>query len=196
MKRLVMMFVLGLVVIGLAVVVVAEAVMTGADDSGIEVDVTSRIKAGKYAGEGGEQIQVQEEAGDRIRLRVRNASADTNLTIVEEKVQNRTKLVTRLSNGRKAEIKIMPDVASETALMRLRLKVCNETNNCTIQLKEVGVGNQTRAAYEVSLRRRAKVFGFIGTGMRVKTEVDAENGDVIRIRKPWWAFLASEPEEE
>jgi len=33
-------------------------------------------------------------------------------------------------------IKIMPDVASEAALSRLRLRVCNETNNCTIELKD------------------------------------------------------------
>jgi hypothetical protein len=31
--------------------------------------------------------------------------------------------------------------------------------------------------------------------MQVRAQVDAENGEVIRTNKPWWAFLASEPEE-
>ena len=31
----------------------------------------------------------------------------------------------------------MPNTASETALNRLKLKNCNEENNCNIELKEV-----------------------------------------------------------
>ena len=31
--------------------------------------------------------------------------------------------------------------------------------------------------------------------MDVEAQVDAETGKVIRTKKPWWAFLASEPAE-
>jgi hypothetical protein len=31
--------------------------------------------------------------------------------------------------------------------------------------------------------------------MQVQAQVDAENGDVILAKKPWWAFLATESEE-
>jgi hypothetical protein len=66
--------------------------------------------------------------------------------------------------------------------------------NFTIQLKETGKGNETRLAYEVQAERHAKLLGIFSMKMQVKTEVDAENGEVS-VKKPWWAFLASEPKE-
>ena len=53
----------------------------------------------------------------------------------------------------------MPETASERALLRLRLKNCNETRNCTIELKEVGEGNRTRVIYEAKARKTFKLFG-------------------------------------
>ncbi len=89
----------------------------------------------------------------------------------------------------------MPDTASETALKRLRLRVCSEENNCTIELKEVGKRNQTQAAYEIQAQRHAKLFGMFRLKMQTNAQVSAETGELIRVKKPWWAFLATEPEE-
>ena len=97
--------------------------------------------------------------------------------------------------GKNAEVKVMPNTASERALERLRLNVCSEENNCTIELKEVGQGNQTKAAYEVQVQRHFKLLGMFQTKAQVKAQIDAENGEVIQVKKPWWAFLATEPEE-
>jgi len=154
--------------------------------------IRNRVRAGVYTSESGEKIRVSEMAKNRIRLQVRNISADCELNITQEQVQNRTRLKVMLSNGRKAEIKIMPDVASERALERLRL---SSENNCSLQLKEVGKGNETKLAYEVQVERHMRILGLFRTKAKVKAEVDAENGEVIRVKKPWWAFLASEPEE-
>ena len=89
----------------------------------------------------------------------------------------------------------MPDTASQIALDRLRLHVCNESNNCTIQLKEVGQGNETRASYEVQVERHFKILGLFQTKAEVKADVDAESGNVTATHRPWWAFLASQPAE-
>ena len=89
----------------------------------------------------------------------------------------------------------MPDTASERALERLQLKTCSEENGCSIELKEVGQGDQVKAAYEVQVQKQAKVLGLFKTKMQVQAQVDAENGEVISAKKPWWAFLASESEE-
>jgi len=155
-----------------------------------------KAQAGDYVGEGGQQIQIQEKTNNRIQLRVGNHSADCGLNLTQEKVQNKTKLYAKLSNGINAEIKVMPDTASETALNRLRLKVCTEENNCTIELKEVGKGEQVELAYEIKRERQAKIFGLFKARMQVQAQVNAETGEIIRVKKPWWAFLASEPEEE
>jgi len=59
--------------------------------------------------------------------------------MTEERLQNGTQFYAKLSDGRNAEIKIMPDTASQTALQRLNLKNC--TDDCSIELKEANIGN-------------------------------------------------------
>jgi hypothetical protein len=111
-----------------------------------------------------------------------------NITSIEE--DNKTINVTKLSNGKNALIKFMPETASERALEVLGAK-CEE-RNCTVELKEIGKGNQTKATYEVKAEKQVKLFGFIKTKMHVQAQVDAETGNVTNIKKPWWAFLTRE----
>lgn len=157
--------------------------------------VKVKIKAGEYIGENGELIRIQNKSQDRIQIKVKNISADTELEVEEEKEGNKTKLKVKLSNGRNAEIKIMPDTASERALERLRIKVCNESNGCSIELKETGKGNETLAVYEIKAKKQFRLFGLFGIQSQVQTEVNAENGEIVDVKKPWWSFLASEVNE-
>lgn len=152
----------------------------------------TRVRSGEYENSNGEQMQIRIENG--FRLQVGNAEARSSLEITQEQdqTQNRTKLKTQLSNGRNAEIKIMPNTASERAIERLQLRNCNSDNNCSIQLKEVGNGEQVKAAYEVQAQKEARVLGMFKTRMNVRAQIDAETGEVIQAKKPWWAFLASE----
>ena len=154
------------------------------------------ITQGRHILTNGQQLEVKQLTKTKTQLRIKNISVDCECNLTQEQVQNRTKLNLQLSNGRNAEIKIMPDTASETALNRLRLKVCNESNNCTLQLKEtaqIRVGNQTqsRAAYEIQIERHYKLLGMFKTKAQTRVQVDAENGNIIAVNKPWWSFLAS-----
>jgi len=155
-----------------------------------------KLMSGNYAGEDGKQMTVQRQSNNQMQLKVNGISADCGLDLTQKQVQNKTKLETKLSNGRNAEIKIMPDAASEKALERLRLKNCIEEEGCNLELKEVGQGEEVKLAYELKTQRKAKIFGLFGTEMQVQAHVDAENGEIIQMKKPWWAFLASEPAEE
>jgi hypothetical protein len=101
-----------------------------------------------------------------------------------------------LKNGDFYLVKIMPDKASETALEKLKLKTCSEEKGCSIELKEVGSGEKIKVAYEVKTKRQSKVLGLFKAQMQVRAQVDAETGEVLKVRKNWWAFLASEPMEE
>ncbi len=167
--------------------------VSGIDDMGRGLGsmVRNRVKAGVYINEAGDQIRVSELAQNRTRLRIREIDVESELEIEELRENNRTRLRVKLSNGRDAEIKIMPDRASETALARLRLKVCNESNNCSFELKEVG----SKLAYELRAEKKARIFGLFRTRMRVESQIDAESGEIIMSKKPWWAFLASESDE-
>ncbi|MDP2947426.1 MAG: PepSY domain-containing protein [Nanoarchaeota archaeon] len=90
-----------------------------------------------------------------------------------------------LSNGRKAEIKIMPETASAKAIEKLGELGFN------ITLKETGEGNSTKAVYELSSEKQGKFLGLFKTKGKVKVYVDTETGEIIKVRKPWWAFLAT-----
>ncbi len=86
----------------------------------------------------------------------------------------------------KNKIKIMPETASARAIERLGELGFN------ITLKEVGKGNNTRARYHLEAKKQYKIFGFMKRNATVSTEVDAETGEVVFVKKPWWSFLASE----
>ena len=139
-----------------------------------------------------EEDEERQQAREQIRERLKDVAENLNVSV---KDINMGRKVT-LSSGRKAEIKVMPITASERALERLRLKVCSEENNCTIQLKEVGSGNETRLAYGVRAEKRYKVLGLFRAKRQVESEIDAETGEVIRTRGPWWAFLATDDTSE
>jgi hypothetical protein len=122
-----------------------------------------------------------------------NARTGLNLT-AEDFDGNGTALRAVLSNGRYAEVKIMPDAAARVAVERMKAK-CEE-RNCTVELREVSEGkNRTRAVYRVETEKEARTLWIFKTRMKVNAEVDSETGDVIRVAKPWWAFLANEKDE-
>ena len=158
-----------------------------------ESSVRIKLKDGNYTGEGGQKIQVELKENNRIQIKVNEKSVETDLNISAEKTLDRktTMLSAKLSNGKNSEIKIMPDVASEKALERLRLKVCSSENNCSIELKEVGQGEEVKAAYEVKAQKRYKVFGLFKARSQVQMRIDAETGEEISVDKPWWSVFAT-----
>ncbi|HIH86349.1 MAG TPA: hypothetical protein HA304_00390 [Methanosarcinales archaeon] len=139
-------------------------------------------------------MNIQQQA-NRTMIQAGGLSVDCPLCseMTQERLQNGTQFYAKLSNGRNAEIKIMPDTASQTALQRLNLRNCTE--DCSIELKEANIGNQVRAVYNVQAQRNSKVFGIFNARMQVQAQVDAETGELIQVNKPWWAFLAVEPDE-
>ncbi len=89
-----------------------------------------------------------------------------------------------LSKDKIEVIKIMPETASQKAIERLGELGFN------ITLKEVGQGNNTKAVYELTAEKEGKMLSLFKIKGKVSAEVDAETGEVIKIHKPWWAFLA------
>jgi len=174
---------------------VVQTTQNQGENTQIQTQEQTRVQSGSLTTENGKQVQVQTEINNKIQLKSGTASAQTSMEMTQQQTQTGTKLQVKLSNGQNAEVKVMPDTASERALERLRIKVCSEENNCQIELKEVGKGEEVKAAYEVKVQKQAKFLGLFKTKMQVQAQVDAENGEVIQEKKPWWAFLASDVEE-
>ena len=158
----------------------------------IEFRQKIREKNGKLIIEG-RNITIRELSQEQKEILAGRINAKTGLNLTAEDIGNGTRgeiLRAYLSNGRFALIKVMPDTASETALKRLRAK-CAE-RNCTIELKEVGSGNETSTAYEVKTEKDSRILFIFKKKMHVAAMVDAETGEIIKTKKPWWAFLAKE----
>ena len=205
MKKILTILMMGLLMVSLAFAAsdnIADnqpgmGVIDGGDQPTIVPNQTqTRLRNGTHLMEGGQQLQIREHVGEMMQLQSGTANAETRMELMQQIVGNQTRLQTKLSNGRNAEIRIMPNVASERAMQALRLHNCVEVEGCSIELKEVGQGEQVRAAYEVKTQKEARMFGLFKTRMQVQAQIDAENGEVIQTNKPWWAFLASENGEQ
>ncbi|HIH63245.1 MAG: hypothetical protein QT05_C0045G0002 [archaeon GW2011_AR13] len=156
----------------------------------------AQVQTGVKINSKGEEISVQSQGNNEIQLEAQGISAKFNGEMTEVSEGNKTKLYARMSNGSDREVKIMPDTASETALEKLRLRNCVAEEGCLIELKEVGNGDDTRLAYEIQIERHSRILGIFQKKMQIRTQVDAENGEIIDVNKPWWAFIATEPAEE
>lgn len=95
------------------------------------------------------------------------------------------KCMFNLSNGRKAEVKIMPGTASTKAIAKLG------DLGFTIELKEVGKGTNAKVVYELTGKKQGKFLGIFKIMASEKVQVDVETGEVKKVIKPWWSFLAS-----
>ncbi len=152
------------------------------------------VESGVYTNQAGASMQIQKGEGSEVKFQSGNVEAKTTMTMTQEQVENKTKLKVKLSNGVDTEVKVMPDTASQTAIERLKLKNCVAEEGCAIELKEVGTGNQIKAVYEVKTEKPAKVFGLFKTNLKVQAQVDAETGEIVRSKKPWWSFLTTSSE--
>jgi len=178
---------------GERIVTVERSIETGEEGEETKIKKTILIAGESQVTEIRIRTKTEDGVTKRI-IRIENGEveeAETELELDDEFEDNETtELRARLSNGRFAEVKILPNVASEIARERLRAK------NFTLELKEVANKTQIRAAYEIQFERHAKLLGLFRIKAQNKAQVDAETGEIIRIKKPWWAFLATEEEEE
>lgn len=151
------------------------------------------LNKGEFTLQNGKTLFV-DDSGEKIRLRIGNysvnCSEDCNLSQIRE--ENKIQLQATLSNGRNAQIKIMPETASQTAIERLRLKSCTQEENCTIELKEVGKGNETKMAYEIKTKKESRFLGLFKSQATLETQIDVETGEVLKTKKPWWASIKEE----
>lgn len=116
------------------------------------------------------------------------------LSRIGNMANNKSEFIVMLNNGKNSTIKIMPKVASQEALERLKLKNCNETFNCSIELKEVGNGNNTQVVYEARARKMFRLFGIFKIKRNIMTQIDADTGRDILTERPWWSWMATENE--
>jgi len=174
---------------------VSASTITSEDLKALKTEMKEIKQNANLTTSSGKSVAVNTLTDKQTEIIANKITARTGLNISYFDLNNKSVLVALLSNGRNAIVKIMPDTASQTALTRLGLKVCNETNNCTIVLKETGTGNDTKLTYEINAEKKAKLLFLFSVKEKLKAQVSAETGQIAgNIEKPWWAFLAKEEE--
>ena len=110
---------------------------------------------------------------------------------VNAEVQNKIEVKEgKIYSGEK-EIKVMPDTASSIAINKLQ-----SNKNVEIVLKDTGKDGYSRPVYETSVEKNGKILGIFNSSVKIKATVDAENGEVIKVSRPWWSVFVSFMKEE
>lgn len=78
------------------------------------------------------------------------------------------------------------DVVLKKALENIGIDKCSEENNCRMEK----VDNELI----FTTQKTAKLFGIFKVNMQIKNRVNSQTGKIIKTNKPWWGFLATEPE--
>lgn len=141
-----------------------------------------------------EKDDEKERIRERIISKINNRTG-FNISLAENDSDAPLGAILRayLSNGRFAYIKILPENASIRAIEKAKAKC--EANNCTVELKEVSINRTKYAVYQVTVEKETKLFGFIKRKVHFFVSVDAETGNVIVVKKPWWAVFSREQDE-
>src|SRR4030042_2078309 len=63
-----------------------------------------------------------------------NVSTELEVELENESGRNTARLMAKLGNGERKEVKILPDEAAEKARERLRIRECSSDNNCSFEL--------------------------------------------------------------
>ncbi len=83
------------------------------------------------------------------------------------------------------EVKMLPDQVQE----RIRERIARQLEDEEIELNEDGT-------YDYQGKEKARLFAFIPVKVRVMAEIDSETGEIIKLRKAWWAIFTNKEGEE
>lgn len=120
------------------------------------------------------------KSGNMI-IQVKGINATTNVTLYKS---DNGKIYAVKKNNETKVINMLPDQVRERIRERTRVRLNNEN----ITLNEKG-------EYEYQAEKEAKLFFIFSVKEKVKAEINAETGEVIRIRNNWWGFLARDKKE-
>lgn len=131
--------------------------------------------------ENGREMIIMAGNSGNVILQIKGINASTNVTLY--KSEGKVYGVRR--NNETREIVILPDKVRERIY-----------NNKLKWLENETIGLDENGTYRYQAHKRAKLLGFIPARVEVRGEINSETGEIIKIRNPWWAFLARDEEAQ
>ncbi len=129
--------------------------------------------------EEGKTMTIYAGSGNIIVIQFGGVNVSTNVTLY--KVND--SIIGNFTRGEKRII--FPDEARERIKEKVKTRFEGDDN---LTLNEDGF-------YEVEGEKRARLFWIFSVREHVRAEMNAENGDV-KVRNPWWGFLANDREDD
>ncbi len=125
-------------------------------------------------------IENSGDTGKKIKSSEGEFGASTNLEVQEENTGDKSKIKVKLSNGNTKELKVTPDEATIAATGLV------QGDNMTVTLNESSDG---KVFYYVSVNKTGRLFGIFKIQSKQIVEINAETGQVLLKKKPWYGFL-------
>lgn len=147
----------------------------------------------RFLNEDGKEVRIElkrelKDGREELRRKISIGDSEVETDLEVEEDTTRKDLRVRLSNGNNQEIKFMPDRASEVALRVL------ESRGFNLELREVG-NEEKRAVYEARAEKAGRILGLFRAKAELSTRIDADTGEVLEVKRPWWLFLMNNAEE-
>ncbi len=131
--------------------------------------------------EGGRNMTIRAGKSGNTIVQVKEINMSTKVTLYK---QNNS-LVGIFKGNKTKIIKLMPDQVLE----KIKGKIKERLVNKNMTLDENGI-------FQAHFEKRARFFWIVPVRERVKINIDAETGDIIKIKTSWWGFLARDIKEE
>ncbi len=128
---------------------------------------------------GGREMTITAGQSGNVIVQVKGMNASTQVTLYK----SGGKVYGIFKNNETREVRVLPDQVRE----KIREKLLSELEDEEIELDEEGV-------YRLRARQRVRLFSLIRLRERIRAEIDSETGEILRIRRAWWSFFATNEE--
>lgn len=132
--------------------------------------------------DGTREMTIRAGKSGNVIVQVKGVNASTSVTLYKD---DDGKFYTVNKENETKRIRYMPDQIRE----RIREKLERQFENENMTLDEEG-------DYDYEGEKNAKLFFLFSVKVPVIAKVDAETGEIIKVKSPWWAFLAKDDEGE
>lgn len=164
----------------------AGCIVTKCMESGMEtgtITCPSKINisvpssgAGSVPGIGGGGFVLRSTGENKGTIESGSVSAEYSGELAVEQ----SKIYMRTSSGKKQVVVTPEDIAAISGLLKehvLEMKLAEQAG---------------KPLYSVKGMKQARLLFIIPVSMEVEIDVDAETGNVVSMKKPWWSFMAAE----
>ena len=129
---------------------------------------------------GGREMTIYAGNSGNVIVQVMGVNASTNVTLYRH---NNT-LYGVFRGNQTREVMFTPDQVRDK--VRQELRVRNVLNN--MELDEDG-------NYAIEAEKKSRLFWIFPVRERVRAEVSSEDGEIVRVRNPWWGWMARDVDE-